>query len=49
MPETPPRASPFDKAILNITEGFWTGLGGLIPAYTSKIHEKLVRRRNLII
>ena len=33
VPETPPRAKPFDKAHLSLAEGLWTGLSGLIPAY----------------
>jgi len=32
-PETPPRATPFGKALLSEAEGLRTGLGGLIPAY----------------
>ena len=39
MPETPLRATPFDKALLSNAEGLRTGLGGLIPAYTADIFE----------
>jgi hypothetical protein len=37
IPEKSPRTTPFDKALPSIAERLWTGLGGLIPAYTEHI------------
>ncbi|HEY8036420.1 MAG TPA: hypothetical protein VIF37_12640 [Methylobacter sp.] len=48
LPETPPRATPFDKALPSKVEGLSAGLGGLIPAlyikYISKTQDYVTQK-----